>query len=75
MFLTFNFSFNILATILATFPNFGPILVLFSGRSEREITRSLGQVSNYKFGSFAVLLGKCISLHTTTSIVGNSAQV
>jgi hypothetical protein len=54
MFPTFNFSFNILATVLATFPNIWPTLVLFSGHSEREI-------SNYKFGSFGVLLGKCIS--------------
>ncbi len=68
-----TFSFDILATVWAPFLNIGRILVLFSGHSEPK--SSLGQVFNYKFGNFAVLLGKCISLHTTTSRVENSAQV
>jgi hypothetical protein len=33
MFWTFNLSFDILATVLATFPNIGQIFVKFSGRS------------------------------------------
>ncbi len=33
MFLTFNLSFNILASVLATFPNIGRIFAQFSGHS------------------------------------------
>jgi hypothetical protein len=35
MFTTFNFSFGILATVLATFPYIGPIFVQFSGLSNK----------------------------------------
>jgi hypothetical protein len=34
MFWTFNLSFDILATVLATFPNIGQIFTQFSGHSD-----------------------------------------
>jgi hypothetical protein len=38
---TFNFSFGILATVLATFPYIGPIFVQFSGHSAVSPTSSV----------------------------------
>ena len=41
MFWTFNLSFDILATVLVTFPNIGRIFTLFSGHSEFVLAASL----------------------------------
>jgi hypothetical protein len=55
MFWTFNLRFEILATVLATFPNIGPLFVQFSGHS------GILQSVNTEGGSITVQLTSCLT--------------